>query len=222
MSSDPKDILAEFGIDVNGKDPDGQYQWKMLSLKAGDPERKRLEKAWSAYVLGRKEVDLAKRPALADGVAERSKANAGMGPGRSRFKRSHLLIGFFLLALGAVLWILLHDTGDRGTQAPGTWLAKYEALRAMVDESAHDDEHHEEFILLAEAAREAILAGQGPMMLDRMNTDVAAERARKTAPAISTLADHKEQWKAIVEALVMNKVELLEHEEFKGHHEGEL
>lgn len=222
MSSDPKHILSEFGIDVNGKDPDGQYQWKLLSLRAGSEERKRLEKAWSAFVLDRKEVDLPQRKVLETGTAKQAAANAPERLRRFTSKRFYVLLGFAFVAVGAGIWFLLEHSGESGTHTPGAWQAKYEALKDMVDESAHDDEHHEEFILLAEAAKDAIRAGQGALLLDRMNADLAAERAGHGTQRISTLAAHKAQWQVIVQALVMNKVELLEHEEFKGHHEGEL
>ena len=104
----------------------------------------------------------------------------------------------------------------------GDWRVKYDALKTTLNESGHKDEHHEEFILLAEAARSAIEAGQATAMLDRMNADLVAEREDTSAKPMTELEQHTEQWKVIVQALIMNKAELLDHEAFKGHHEGEL
>lgn len=224
MNLDPKAILAEFGIDVNGPDPDGQYQWKMLSLKAGSPERQRLEKAWSAFVLGRKAVSV---PAPPKAAKVKSTA-AEQGWTAKRW----LAIALVVIITG-VLWLFLHDrkehpsvaippTKEQHTVAVEEWRTKYDAIKTMLDSSTHDDEHHEEFILLAEAAKAAIQAGQGAAMLERINADLAAERAGSGPQRITELEAHKAQWKIILEALVMNKAELLDHEKFKGHHEGEL
>ncbi|HRH38163.1 MAG TPA: hypothetical protein PK760_07455 [Flavobacteriales bacterium] len=77
-------------------------------------------------------------------------------------------------------------------------------------------------MLLAEAARNAIRAGQASAMLDRMNADLTAERDGTGTKPITTLEQHTEQWKIIVQALVLNKAELLDHDRFKDHHQGEL
>lgn len=224
MSSDPKEILAEFGIDVNGKDPDGQYQWKMLAMQVGSPERTRLEKAWSAFVLGRKEVDLPKKPEpTTDRSADKGAPSKGIG-GLGAVKKRWMLLGLGAIGI-AVLWLYMHDRrAHRASveQAAVEWQVKYEAIKPMLNESGHDDEHHDEFVLLAEAAKAAIQAGQGEKMLERINADLAAERTAQGAMPISAMASHTAQWKIIVQALVMNKVELLDHEKFKGHHEGEL
>ena len=104
----------------------------------------------------------------------------------------------------------------------GDWRVKYDALQTILNESGHKDEHHEEFILLAEAARSAIEGGQATAMLDCMNADLVAEREDTSAKPMTELEQHTEQWKVIVQALIMNKAELLDHEAFKGHHAGEL
>ena len=219
MTIDPKAVLAEFGIDVNGKDPDGQYQWKMLSLKAGSPERQRLEKAWSAFVLGRKAVDVPKP------------ASAKKGPGALDWiKKRWMVLVPTVLGLGVAGWLLFDHLGHHTVtdpkvyqQAPASeWRPKYESVKTMLDTSGHKSEHHEEFVLLAEAAKSAIQAGQGAQMLEQLNADLATERAGNGPGRISELASHTAQWKIVVQALVMNKAELLDHEKFKGHHEGEL
>lgn len=225
MTTDPKAVLAEFGIDVNGPDPDGQYQWKMLSLRAGSEDRKHLEKAWSAFVLGRKEVEVA-RPAKAATVAPPPDPGNVPAGGAAWSSKWRMRIAAVILGLAALL-VLLHLINDRNPARAATtsardWKAKYEALMNMMDESGHADEHHDEFILLAEAAKAAIQAGQGSAMLERMNADLAAEHSGPGPQRMAELESHTAQWKIIVEALVMNKAELLDHEKFKGHHEGEL
>lgn len=219
MTIDPKAVLAEFGIDVNGKDPDGQYQWKMLSLKAGSPERQRLEKAWSAFVLGRKAVDVPKP------------ASAKTGPGALDWiKKRWMVLVPTVLGLGVAGWLLFdylghHDgagTDARQQASASEWRAKYEAVKTMLDTSGHQSAHHEEFVLLAEATRSAIQAGQGAAMLERIHADLAEEGRQAGDRPISELAEHKDQWKLIMQALIMNKAELLDHEKLEGHHEGEL
>lgn len=223
MKSEPKEILAEFGIDVNDGDPSGQYQWKMLSQKAGSPERQRLEKAWSAYVLDRKIVDLPKKPAPASARTADGPAS-GSGIGVLGWMRRGMMIVLGVIVI-ALLGLYLQDRSEHKAsedRATSDWQTKYEALKTMLDQSGHDDEHHDEFVLLAEAAKSAIQAGQGSQMLERMNADLASERAGTGPQLITELESHTAQWKIIVEALVMNKEELLDHEKFKGHHEGEL
>ncbi len=218
MTSDPKEILAEFGIDVTGKDPDGQYQWKMLSLKAGSPERQRLEKAWSAFVLGRKAVDVPKP------------ASVKTGPGALDWiKKRWMVLVPTVLGIGVLGWLLFdhlghHVAADAATQQapPHEWRTNYETIKTMLDSSGHDDDHHDEFVLLAEAAKSAINAGQAAKMLEQINADLAAERTGSGPQRISELAAHTAQWKIIIQALIMNKTELLDHEKFQGHHEGEL
>ncbi len=219
MTSDPKQILAEFGIDVGGKDPDGQYQWKMLSLRAGSEERHRLEKAWSAFVLGRKEVEVKSR------AQEAPPASNRLTPWQQLRKPYVVIIA--LVMLGGLVWGVVHIVREHVATTPADtstseWQSKYEAIKTTLSESDHKDEHHEEFVLLAEAARAAIESGQASDMLSRLNTDVAAERNGTAPRAISELEEHAEQWRIIVQALVLNKAELLDHEKFKGHHEGEL
>lgn len=218
----PQDVLKEFGIDVHGPDPDGQYQWKMLSLKAGSPERQRLEKAWSAHVLHRKAVDLPRKPKT---PIVRTAPQL-----LSWLKKPSVVIALAVLVMG-VLWIVFQYRSEQRSNAaleavgpePGNvWYAKYTAIKAMLDESAHQGEHHEEFILLAEAAKSAIEAGQGAAMLAQINADLRAEQTALGPHLISELEAHKTQWKVIMEALIMNKAELLDHRRFKGHHEGEL
>lgn len=223
MTTAPKTVLKEFGIDVDGKDPDGQYQWKMLSLKAGSEERKRIEKAWSAFILDRREVPREK-------VASHKGAHDQVpmaGPWVSTRKWIYA-VGILLLGIG-LLWLLLHDSAQHNAGPPVStnadakeWSTKYEALKAMMDESGHGDEHHDEFILLSETAKAAIMGGQAPAMLDRINADLAAEGLQQGARPITALAAHKAQWKVIVQALIMNEVGLLDHAKFEGHHEGEL
>lgn len=219
MTIDPKAVLAEFGIDVNGKDPDGQYQWKMLSLKAGSPERQRLEKAWSAFVLGRKAVDVPKP------------ASAKTGPGTLDWiKKRWMVLVPTVLGIGVLGWLLFDHLGHHVAADPNAaqeaaaseWLPKYEAVKTMLDTSGHHSEHHEEFVLLAEATKAAIQAGQGAQMLERLNADPTAESTGSRPQRISELASHTAQWKIIVQALIMNKAELLDHEKFEGHHAGEL
>ena len=231
MNTDPKAILAEYGIDLAGKDPAGQYQWKMLSLNASSAERQRLEKAWAAYVRDRNRVDVP-MGAKSD-PAEPDPATAPTEPGnRGWIKRRWMVMG--LAAIGiVVLWLVFHDAADHrakpdaGAQgsanaAQSEWRTKYEAIKTMLDESGHDDEHHDEFILLAEAAKSAIQSGEGSRMLEQMNADLVAERPAGNPQRITVLASHTAQWKVVVQALVMNKAELLDHEKFEGHHEGEL
>ena len=231
MNTDPKAILAEFGIDLAGKDPAGQYQWKMLSLNANSEDRQRLEKAWAAYVLDRKHVDASVRAKNDPG--EPASAAVPAAPGiLGWFKKRWIVIGLAVIGI-ALLWLVLHDMADhrskdnadaqsQGNAAASEWRTKYEAVKSMLDESGHDDAHHDEFVLLAEAAKAAITGGQGSKMLEQMNADLAAERATGSTQRITELASHTTQWKAIVQALVMNKAELLEHGKFEGHHEGEL
>lgn len=218
MTSDPKEILAEFGIDVTGKDPDGQYQWKMLSLRAGSEERKRLEKAWSAFVLGRKAVVVPKP------------ANAVKGSGALDWmKKRWMVLASAVIGIGVLGWLLFDHLGHYDVAEPHThqapaseWRPKYEAIKTMLDTSGHQSEHHDEFVLLAEAARAAIQAGQGAQLLEQINADLAAERTGSGPQRMVELAAHKAQWKVVMEALIMNKAELLDHEKFEGHHEGEL
>lgn len=227
MNKDPKAIHAEFGIDLSGKDPAGQYQWKMLSLNASSEERQRLEKAWAAYVLDRKLVD------VPGARSEPAPAAAAAEPGvRGWIKRRWVVLGLAVLGL-VVLWLVLHDAADHRTSpdagaqgatntAQSEWRTKYEAIKTMLDESGHDDAHHDEFVLLAEAAKAAITGGEASLMLEQLNADLAAERNTGSMQRITVLASHTAQWKVIVQALVMNKAELLDHEKFEGHHEGEL
>ncbi len=219
MTIDPKAVLAEFGIDVTGKDPDGQYQWKMLSLKPGSPERQRLEKAWSAFVLGRKAVDVPKP------------ASAKKGPGALDWiKKRWMVLVPTVLGLGVAGWLLFDHLGHHDGSGPNArqqasaseWRAKYEAVKTMLDTSGHQSAHHEEFVLLAEATRSAIQAGQGAAMLERIHADLTEEGRQAGDRPISELAEHKDQWKLIMQALVMHKAELLDHEKLEGHHEGEL
>ncbi len=220
MKSDPKEILAEFGIDAAGKDPDGQYQWKMLSLRAGSEERKRLEKAWSAYVLGRKQVDLTGAPPPTSPPPAAS----------SWWGRRKWVVAVVLAVLAGIRYYgYAYQMAEPRPAVPpttaktiGDWRVKYDALKTLPNESGHKEEHHEEVILLAEAAKSAIEAGQATAMLDRMNADLVAEREDTLAKPMTALEQHTEQWKVIVQALIMNKAELLDHEAFKGHHNGEL
>ncbi|HMU15195.1 MAG TPA: hypothetical protein PKE53_14470 [Flavobacteriales bacterium] len=225
MNTDPQAILAEFGIDLNGKDPAGQYQWKMLSLNANSADRQRLEKAWAAYVLDKKVVDLPNKSAAAPANPATQPTRRSGGNVLAWLARRWMLIGIAVIGIGA-LWLYLHDRKEHAAKATPTttveWLAKYEAIQTILSESGHDDEHHDEFVLLAEAAKSAIQAGQGAQLLERMNADLAAERTRGGPKRITELASHTAQWKIIVQALVMNKVELLDHGKIEGHHEGEL
>lgn len=191
----------------------------MLSLNAGSPERQRLEKAWSAFVLGRKAVDVPKP------------ASAKKGPGPLDWiKKRWMVLVPTVIGISVLGWLLYdhlghHDAADpNATQrAPASeWRPKYETIKTMLDESTHDDEHHEEFVLLAEAARSAIQAGQGAEMLEQLNADLAAERSGNGPQLIAELESHTAQWKVIVQALIMNKAELLDHGKFEGHDEGEL
>jgi len=150
MTSEPKRTLAEFGIDLEGRDPAGQYQWKMLSLNANSEERKRLEKAWSAYVLGRKQVDLTGAP-----------PPRSARPDALSWWRRRKWVVAVVLALVAGIWyfVFAYQLAEPRPAAPpataktiGDWRVKYDALKTILNESGHKDEHHEEFILLAEAA----------------------------------------------------------------------
>jgi len=225
MSTSPKAILAEFGIDLDGKDPAGQYQWKMLSLNANSADRQRLEKAWAAYVLDKKVVDLPTKSGAAAAEPATQPTGGSGGNVLAWLAKRWMWIGIAVIGIGA-LWFYLHDRKEHAAKATPTttvdWLTKYEAIKTMLSESGHDDEHHDEFVLLAEAAKSAIKGGQGAQMLERMNADLAAERTAGSPQRIAELASHTAQWKIIVQALVMNKAELLDHEKFEGHHEGEL
>jgi hypothetical protein len=127
-----------------------------------------LEKAWSAFVLGRKAVVVPKP------------ASTKKGPGALDWIKKHwMALVPTVLGIGVLGWLLFdhlghHDTADpNATQrAPASeWRPKYEAVKTMLDTSGHQSEHHEEFVLLAEAARSAIQAGQGAAMLDRIHAD---------------------------------------------------